>query len=64
MCYLWDNYIQLYSDAQIFLMGVGNAHYAVKALLTYRGKCPGTENKAFGHTGFKSGTANVKARAH
>lgn len=39
MCYLWDNYIQIFNnDAQIFLLGVGNAHYAVKALLTFRGE--------------------------
>lgn len=37
MCYLWDNYIQLYGDAEIFLLGVGNAHVGVKALLTCRG---------------------------
>ena len=38
MCYLWDNYIQLYGDAEIFLLGVGNAHVGVKALLTCRGE--------------------------
>lgn len=40
MCYLWDNYIQLYGDAEIFLLGVGNAHVGVKALLTCRGEFP------------------------
>lgn len=40
MCYLWDNYIQLYDSAQeIFLMGVGDAYLGVKVLLISRGMC-------------------------
>ena len=38
ICYLWDNYIQIATDAPIFLLGVGNAHVGVKALLTGRGE--------------------------
>ncbi|KAM0575030.1 hypothetical protein ACHAP9_001047 [Verticillium nonalfalfae] len=38
VCYLWDNYIQLYENAtEIFLMGVGNAYLGVKVLLMGRG---------------------------
>lgn len=38
VCYLWDNYIQLYDNAtEIFLMGVGNAYLGVKLLLMNRG---------------------------
>ncbi|ROT40241.1 histone deacetylase clr3 [Sodiomyces alkalinus F11] len=37
VCYLWDNYIQLYDNAtDIFLMGVGNAYLGVKLLLMNR----------------------------
>lgn len=38
VCYLWDNYIQLYDTIEeIFLLGVGNAYLGVKALLMNRG---------------------------
>jgi histone deacetylase 6 len=38
ICYLWDNYIQLYEHAdEIFLMGVGNAYLGIRMLLTRRG---------------------------
>lgn len=38
MCYLWDNYLQLYDSAdEIFLMGVGNAYLGIKVLLINRG---------------------------
>ena len=41
VCYLWDNYIQLYDSIDdIFLMGVGNAYLGVKALLMNRGMSP------------------------
>ncbi|KAK4122591.1 histone deacetylase A-like protein [Parathielavia appendiculata] len=37
MCYLWDNYLQLYESAEdIFLMGVGNAYLGIKVLLINR----------------------------
>lgn len=38
MCYLWDNFLQLYAADEIFLMGVGNAYVGVKLLLINRGK--------------------------
>lgn len=38
ICYLWDNYLQLYKADEIFLMGVGNAYLGVKVLLINRGK--------------------------
>jgi histone deacetylase 6 len=35
--YIWDNYLQLYENADdIFLMGVGNAYLGVKLLLQGR----------------------------
>ena len=38
MCYVWDNYLQLYDTAEeIFLMGVGNAYLGIKVLLINRG---------------------------
>lgn len=38
MCYIWDNYLQLYDNVDdIFLMGVGNAYLGVKLLLINRG---------------------------
>jgi hypothetical protein len=41
VCYIWDNYLQLYDSApEIFLMGVGNAYLGVKMLLISRGKSP------------------------
>jgi histone deacetylase 6 len=37
MCYIWDNYLQLYDGVDdIFLMGVGNAYLGVKVLLINR----------------------------
>ncbi|KAK3954682.1 hypothetical protein QBC32DRAFT_76963 [Pseudoneurospora amorphoporcata] len=36
MCYIWDNYLQLYDVDDIFLMGVGNAYLGVKLLLINR----------------------------
>lgn len=39
VCYLWDNYLQLYDNAtEIFFMGVGNAYLGVKLLLMNRGE--------------------------
>ncbi|KAI1300767.1 histone deacetylase [Xylaria venustula] len=35
VCYIWDNYLQLY-DAELFLLGVGDAYLGVKILLTSR----------------------------
>lgn len=37
VCYLWDNFLQLYDTDEIFLMGVGNAYLGVKVLLINRG---------------------------
>ncbi|KAK3684282.1 hypothetical protein B0T22DRAFT_273278 [Podospora appendiculata] len=37
MCYIWDNYLQLYDGAEkIVLMGVGNAYLGIKVLLINR----------------------------
>ncbi|KAI3393914.1 hypothetical protein diail_3517 [Diaporthe ilicicola] len=37
ICYLWDNYIQLYENAdEVFIMGVGYAYLGVKVLLLNR----------------------------
>lgn len=36
VCYLWDNYLQLYEAPDIFLMGVGEAYLGVKVLLINR----------------------------
>lgn len=37
ICYLWDNYIQLYENAdEVFIMGVGYAYLGVKMLLLNR----------------------------
>ena len=36
MCYLWDNYIQLFQAEELFLMGVGNAYLGIKILLINR----------------------------
>lgn len=38
ICYIWDNFLQLYETEEIFLMGVGNAYLGVKVLLINRGK--------------------------
>lgn len=41
MCYIWDNYLQLYDRLEdIFLMGVGNAYLGVKVLLINRRMSP------------------------
>lgn len=41
VCYIWDNYLQLYDSVEeIFLMGVGNAYLGVKMLLISRGTFP------------------------
>ena len=37
VCYIWDNYLQLYDVEDLFLLGVGDADLGVKALLTNRG---------------------------
>ncbi|KAI0394583.1 histone deacetylase [Xylariaceae sp. FL0594] len=36
VCYIWDNYVQLYDVEELFLLGVGNAYLGVKLLLTSR----------------------------
>ncbi|RYP67997.1 hypothetical protein DL771_006920 [Monosporascus sp. 5C6A] len=36
VCYIWDNYLQLYDVEDLFLLGVGNAYLGVKVLLTNR----------------------------
>ncbi|KAI1095150.1 putative histone deacetylase A [Rostrohypoxylon terebratum] len=36
ICYIWDNYLQLYDADDLFLVGVGNAYLGVKVLLTNR----------------------------
>jgi histone deacetylase 6 len=37
VCYIWDNYLQLYDVEELFLLGVGDAYLGVKVLLTNRG---------------------------
>lgn len=36
MCYLWDNYLQLYDADQVFIVGVGYAYLGIKMLLLNR----------------------------
>ncbi|KAI1348565.1 histone deacetylase [Xylaria sp. FL0043] len=36
VCYIWDNYLQLYDVEELFLLGVGDAYLGVKILLTNR----------------------------
>ncbi|KAI5854078.1 putative histone deacetylase A [Durotheca rogersii] len=36
VCYIWDNYLQLYDVEDLFILGVGNAYLGVKVLLTNR----------------------------
>ncbi|KAL6889930.1 hypothetical protein HDV57DRAFT_488088 [Trichoderma longibrachiatum] len=36
VCYLWDNFLQLYDTNEIFLVGAGNAYLGVKVLLINR----------------------------
>lgn len=36
VCYLWDNYIQLYEADEVFIMGVGYAYIGIKMLLLNR----------------------------
>ncbi|KAI1104458.1 putative histone deacetylase A [Jackrogersella minutella] len=36
VCYIWDNYLQLYEVDDLFIVGVGNAYLGVKVLLTNR----------------------------
>ncbi|KAI0483989.1 putative histone deacetylase A [Xylariaceae sp. FL0804] len=36
VCYIWDNYLQLYDVEDLFLVGVGNAYLGIKMLLTNR----------------------------
>jgi histone deacetylase 6 len=38
LCYLWDNYLEVFASKHIVLMGVGDAYLGVKQLLTFRGK--------------------------
>lgn len=37
VCYIWDNYLQLYDVEELFLVGVGDAYLGVKLLLNSRG---------------------------
>ncbi|KAL7624472.1 Histone deacetylase hda1 [Parahypoxylon ruwenzoriense] len=36
VCYIWDNYLQLYDFEDLFIVGIGNAYLGVKILLTNR----------------------------
>lgn len=36
MCYLWDNYLQLYDADEVFIVGVGYAYLGIKMLLLNR----------------------------
>lgn len=36
MCYLWDNYLQLYNAEKIFIIGIGYAYIGIKMLLLNR----------------------------
>lgn len=40
VCYIWDNYLQLYDAEELFLLGIGDAYLGVKVLLTNRGTYP------------------------
>lgn len=52
ICYLWDNYIQLYENAdEVFIMGVGYAYLGIKMLLLNRGKCGGAPAQPFHNVG-------------
>jgi histone deacetylase 6 len=52
VCYLWDNYIQMYEAEDIFLMGVGNAYLGVKMLLINRSE---SKDRLSGVVNFVSG---------
>ncbi|KAI1499437.1 histone deacetylase [Biscogniauxia marginata] len=51
VCYIWDNYLQLYEVEDLFLLGVGNAYLGVKVLLTNR-EC---KNRIAGVVNFVTG---------
>ncbi|KAI2617403.1 putative histone deacetylase A [Hypoxylon sp. NC1633] len=36
VCYIWDNYLQLYDTEELIIVGVGNAYLGIKVLLTNR----------------------------
>lgn len=36
ICFLWDNYLQLYNSEKIIIMGVGHAYIGIKMLLLNR----------------------------
>lgn len=38
ICYLWDNYLQLYDAEEVFIVGVGYAYIGIKMLLLNRSK--------------------------
>lgn len=40
VCYLWDNYLQLYDAEDIFVIGAGYAYMGIKMLLLNRSKAP------------------------
>lgn len=42
--YLWDNYLEVMSNANITLMGVGDANLGIKQLLQAKGTYPFTSN--------------------
>ncbi|KAK4171349.1 putative histone deacetylase A [Triangularia setosa] len=53
MCYIWDNYLQLYDGADdIYLMGVGNAYLGIKVLLINRN----VRNRISGVVNFVNGS--------
>ncbi|KAI4863668.1 putative histone deacetylase A [Hypoxylon rubiginosum] len=36
VCYIWDNYLEIYEPEELFIIGAGNAYMGVKILLTNR----------------------------
>lgn len=62
MCYIWDNYLQLYENAEdIFLVGVGNAYIGVKVLLINRGTAGLLSLQSFANTEQMSSRASQVA---
>ncbi|KAI9053957.1 hypothetical protein LZ554_002901 [Drepanopeziza brunnea f. sp. 'monogermtubi'] len=52
LCFIWDNYLELNRDANITLMGVGDAYFGIKQLLVAR---DGAKDKIAGILSFVTG---------
>ncbi|CAN8103481.1 unnamed protein product [Discula destructiva] len=57
ICYLWDNYLQLWNSEHIMIMGVGNAYIGCKMLLLNRSDLspPDCKSKLSGVVNFVTG---------